>query len=72
MYANPFPEIDANPFPEIDILSFFNMIKKQQFSFIYSTMTLFTAEDGKEKWNYNTKMRIVNVKKSNPIETICV
>ena len=26
-------------------------------------MTLFTAEDGKEKWNYNTEIRIVKVKK---------
>ena len=26
-------------------------------------MTLFTAEDSKEKWNYNSKMRIVKVKK---------
>ena len=26
-------------------------------------MALFTSEDGKENWNYNTKMRIVKVKK---------
>ncbi|KAH9724410.1 hypothetical protein KPL70_007473 [Citrus sinensis] len=36
-----------------------------------STMTLFTAEDSKEKWNYNSKMRIVKAPKQNIIKLEC-